>query len=76
MASDTSNSDKQNFATQPAPETVVPVVSEQFLVGKRAVPAGGVRVHNRVDQQIEKVDIPVTKERVRHPSRRDRSRRR
>ena len=54
MASDTSNSDKQNFATQPAPETVVPVVSEQFLVGKRAVPAGGVRVHNRVDQQIEK----------------------
>jgi uncharacterized protein (TIGR02271 family) len=43
-------------------EAVVPVLAEELHVGTRAVPTGGVRVHRRVYEHDEAVDIPLLKE--------------
>jgi uncharacterized protein (TIGR02271 family) len=45
-------------------QTVVPVVDEQLVVHKRALPTGRVRVHKTVDERKETVDLPLAKERA------------
>jgi uncharacterized protein (TIGR02271 family) len=45
-------------------ESVIPVLAEELVVEKRQVPTGGVRVHKRIDQHEEMVDVPLVKERV------------
>jgi uncharacterized protein (TIGR02271 family) len=45
-------------------QTVVPVVEEQLVVEKRPIPTGRVRVHKKVHERQETVDLPLTKERV------------
>lgn len=45
-------------------ETVVPVLAEELDIGKRAVPTGGVRVHRRVLEHDETVELPLVKEHV------------
>ena len=45
-------------------QAVIPVVEEQVVVEKRPVAKGRVRVHKKVDQRHETVDLPLTKERV------------
>jgi uncharacterized protein (TIGR02271 family) len=52
-------------AAKPAgDEAVVPVVEEQVVVEKRPVAKGRVRVHKKIDERHETVDLPLTKERV------------
>jgi hypothetical protein len=46
-------------ATSDSDETVVPVLAEELQVGTRAVPTGGVRVHRRVYEHDEAVDVPL-----------------
>jgi uncharacterized protein (TIGR02271 family) len=43
-------------------DTVIPVLAEELHVSKQAVPKGGVRVHRRVHEHEEIVDIPLRKE--------------
>ena len=51
--------------TNGAPEdTVVPVLAEEVRVGKKAVPTGAVRVHRKVHEHEETVDVPLLKEHV------------
>jgi uncharacterized protein (TIGR02271 family) len=45
-------------------QTVVPVLAEELVVGKEAVPTGGIRVHRRVEEHEELVDVPLLKEHV------------
>ena len=45
-------------------ESVIPVLAEELVVDKRQVPTGGVRVHKRIGEHEEMVDIPLVKERV------------
>lgn len=45
-------------------ETIVPVLAEELVVDKRAVPTGGVRVHKQIQQHDELVDMPLIKEHV------------
>jgi len=45
-------------------ETVIPVVAEELDVQKRAVPTGGVRVHRRVLEHEEEIDMPLLSEHV------------
>jgi len=45
-------------------ETVIPVLAEELHVGTRSVPTGGVRVHRRVREHEETVDVPLQKEHV------------
>ncbi len=47
-----------------ADRVVVPVVEEQVVVEKRPVAKGRVRVHKRVDERHETIDLPLTKERL------------
>lgn len=47
-----------------AGESVIPVLAEELVVGKRAVPTGGVRVSKRVDHHRETVDLPLIREKV------------
>jgi uncharacterized protein (TIGR02271 family) len=46
------------------PETVIPVVVEELDVSKRAIPTGGVRVHRRVVEHEEQIDMPLLAEHV------------
>ena len=48
----------------PREETVIPVVAEELDVQKRAVPTGGVRVHRRVLEHEEEIDMPLLREHV------------
>jgi uncharacterized protein (TIGR02271 family) len=43
-------------------EAVVPVLQEELVVGKQQVPTGGVRVHKRVREHVELVDVPLEHE--------------
>jgi uncharacterized protein (TIGR02271 family) len=45
-------------------QTVVPVLAEELVVDKEAVPTGGIRVHRRVQEHDEVVDLPLLKEHV------------
>lgn len=45
-------------------ETVVPVVVEELLVGKRTVETGKVRIHKTVREHAETVDEPLMREEV------------
>jgi uncharacterized protein (TIGR02271 family) len=45
-------------------ETVVPVLAEELDVRRTAVPTGGVRVHRRILEHEEELDIPLVKEHV------------
>jgi uncharacterized protein (TIGR02271 family) len=45
-------------------QTVVPVLAEELVVDKEAIPTGGVRVHRRVHEHEELVDVPLLKEHV------------
>jgi uncharacterized protein (TIGR02271 family) len=45
-------------------ETVLPVLAEELNVTKRAVPTGGIRVHRRVHEHDEAIDVPLLKEQV------------
>jgi uncharacterized protein (TIGR02271 family) len=45
-------------------ETVIPVVAEELDVRKRAVQTGGVRVHRRVLEHEEEIDMPLMREHV------------
>lgn len=45
-------------------ETVIPVVAEELDIQKRAVSTGGIRVHRRVLEHDEEIDMPVSREHV------------
>ncbi|HYP08675.1 MAG TPA: YsnF/AvaK domain-containing protein [Bryobacteraceae bacterium] len=45
-------------------QTVIPVVAEELDVQKRAVQTGGVRVHRRVLEHEEEIDMPLLREHV------------
>jgi uncharacterized protein (TIGR02271 family) len=45
-------------------ETVVPVIAEELIVGKRAVPTGGIRVNKVVREHEEVVAMPLIKDHV------------
>jgi uncharacterized protein (TIGR02271 family) len=45
-------------------ETVVPVVAEELDIRKRAVQTGGIRVHRRVLEHEEEIDMPLLREDV------------
>ena len=53
--------DLDSMASQPK---VVPVVAEELDVQKRAVPTGGIRVHRRVLEHEEEVDMDLQREHV------------
>lgn len=55
---------KREPAPAPAQETVIPVVSEELVVGTKPVRTGAVRVHKRVRERIEHIDIPVLQDTV------------
>jgi uncharacterized protein (TIGR02271 family) len=40
-------------------ETIVPVVAEDLQVGARSVPKGGIRVHKKLEEHVETVDMPL-----------------
>lgn len=50
--------------TSAEPQAVVPVVEEQVVVEKRPVAKGRVRVHKKIDERQETIDLPLTRERV------------
>jgi uncharacterized protein (TIGR02271 family) len=60
--------DLEGGSAADAPSTsepaVVPVLAEELHVSRRAVPTGGVRVHRRVQEHDELVDVPLLKEHV------------
>jgi uncharacterized protein (TIGR02271 family) len=39
--------------------TVIPVIAEEIVVGRKAVKTGAVRVHKRVHERVERVEMPV-----------------
>jgi uncharacterized protein (TIGR02271 family) len=41
---------------------VVPIAEEKLEVGKRRVETGRVRVRKRVEERVEQVDLPVSRE--------------
>ncbi len=41
------------------PVTVIPVVAEEISVGAQGVKTGAVRVHKRVEERVEHIDMPV-----------------
>jgi uncharacterized protein (TIGR02271 family) len=45
-------------------ETVVPVLAEELDIQKQSVPTGGVRVHRRVLENDQTVEMPLRKEHV------------
>jgi len=45
-------------------ETVIPVVAEELDVQRRAVQTGGIRVHRRVLEHEEEIDMPLMREDV------------
>lgn len=45
-------------------QTVIPVLAEELVVGRKAVPTGGVRVFKNVREHEELLDIPLLKEHV------------
>ncbi|MDX2150275.1 MAG: YsnF/AvaK domain-containing protein [Bryobacteraceae bacterium] len=45
-------------------ETVVPVIAEDLIVDKQAVPTGGIRVHKTVTAHEEVVAMPLLRDRV------------
>jgi uncharacterized protein (TIGR02271 family) len=45
-------------------ESVIPVLVEELVVGKKAVPTGGVRVNRRVLEHDETVEVPLLREHV------------
>jgi uncharacterized protein (TIGR02271 family) len=45
-----------------ADETVVPVIAEELVAGTKAVTTGTVRVHKRVHERTEHVDMPVVRD--------------
>jgi uncharacterized protein (TIGR02271 family) len=45
-------------------EGVIPVIAEEVVVGRKAVPTGGVRVTRRVLEHDETVEVPVVRERL------------
>ena len=45
--------------------SILPVIEEQLIVGKRSVPTGGVRIDKTATTHDEIVDLPVTREEVR-----------
>lgn len=56
--------DARRHAAADGEETVVPVLAEELVVDKERVPTGGVRVHRRIEEHEELVDIPLLKEHV------------
>lgn len=44
--------------------TVIPVIEETLSVEKREVEAGGVRIHKRVEEREEVVELPLMREEV------------
>ena len=43
-------------------EAVVPVLAEELVVDTKAVPVGGVRVHRRVLEHEEEIELPLMRE--------------
>ena len=43
-------------------DAVVPVLAEELVVDTRAVPTGGVRVHRRVLEREEEIEMPLIRE--------------
>lgn len=57
--------DRQSGGPPPASEeTVIPVVAEELDIRKQAVETGGVRVHRRVLEHEEEIDMPLMREHV------------
>jgi uncharacterized protein (TIGR02271 family) len=54
----------QSEARSSSQEKVIPVLAEELHVTRHAIPTGGVRVHRRVHEHEETVDIPLRKEHV------------
>ena len=50
--------------SQTREETVIPVVAEELVVGKRTVEAGKVRIHKTVREHEETVDEPLLQDEV------------
>jgi uncharacterized protein (TIGR02271 family) len=61
MAEDEPRTSRTESTSQ---QTVIPVVAEELDVQKRAVPTGGVRVHRRVLEHEEEIDMPLLRENV------------
>jgi len=40
-------------------QTVIPVIAEEIVVGRKAVKTGAVRVHKRVQERVEHVEMPL-----------------
>lgn len=51
-------------ASQTTDERVIPVVAEELDVRKQTVQTGGVRVHRRVLEHEEEIDMPLMREHV------------
>jgi uncharacterized protein (TIGR02271 family) len=43
-------------------EAVVPVLAEELVVDTKAVPVGGIRVHRRVLEHEEEIELPLMRE--------------
>ncbi|MGI8989133.1 MAG: DUF2382 domain-containing protein [Bryobacteraceae bacterium] len=46
------------------PVTVIPVIAEEIEVGAKGVKTGAVRVHKRVEERVEHIDMPVVHDTV------------
>jgi uncharacterized protein (TIGR02271 family) len=45
-------------------ETVVPVIAEELVAGTKAVKTGAVRVHKRIQERTERIEMPLLHETV------------
>jgi len=45
-------------------QVVIPVVEEDVVADRHAIPTGGVRVQKHVTRRIRKIDVPVVRESV------------
>ena len=51
-------------STQTEKQTVIPVIAEELVVDAKPVRTNAVRVHKRVRERIEHIDIPVVQDTV------------
>lgn len=54
----------KEFDVAPKAETVIPVLAEELEIRTVPVVTGGVRVHRRVVEHEEELDIPIVREHV------------